>query len=159
MSWFKALAEYIEGARYELDGFHLLRSILTSACADETKRRALSEAVYNGKWTEMNRLLTAQREEADADSRQCSIQEVHKYLFIQSRGIRAIRKYELLLVGCSAEGHVSHVLSARVSSRPMGWSYLGAYQMAHLRVLREYGVILSRIHFLQSMKRAYASVS
>ena len=24
--------------------------------------------------------------------------------------------------GCSAEGHISHVLSARESSRPMGWS-------------------------------------
>lgn len=35
--------------------------------------------------------------------------------------------------GCSAEGHVSHVLSARMSSRPMGWSRRGVDQMAHLR--------------------------
>ena len=27
--------------------------------------------------------------------------------------------------GCSAEGHISHVLSARESSRPMGWSKKG----------------------------------
>ncbi len=92
----------------------------------------MSEAVYNGKWTEMNRLLTALREEAEADSRKSAILEVQKYLNNQWRGIRARRKYEHLLVGCSAEGHVSHVLSARLSSRPMGWSYLGANQMAHL---------------------------
>jgi hypothetical protein len=24
--------------------------------------------------------------------------------------------------GCSAEGHVSHILSQRLSSRPLGWS-------------------------------------
>lgn len=36
--------------------------------------------------------------------------------------------------GCSAEGHVSHVLSARLSSRPMGWSETGAENIARLRV-------------------------
>lgn len=35
--------------------------------------------------------------------------------------------------GCSAEGHVSHVLSDRMSSRPMGWSRRGADKMCHLR--------------------------
>lgn len=33
-------------------------------------------------------------------------------------------------VGCSAEGHVSHILSARLSSRPMAWSQQGAEKMA-----------------------------
>ena len=27
--------------------------------------------------------------------------------------------------GCNAEGHVSHILSSRMSSRPMGWSVKG----------------------------------
>ena len=34
---------------------------------------------------------------------------------------------------CSAEGHVSHVLSARMSSRPMAWSLSGAERIAQLR--------------------------
>ena len=37
------------------------------------------------------------------------------------------------LPGCSAEGHVSHVLAARMTSRPMGWSKRGAGQMGRLR--------------------------
>lgn len=37
-------------------------------------------------------------------------------------------------ISCSAEGHVSHYLSARLSSRPMGWSDTGADHMAKLRV-------------------------
>ena len=37
--------------------------------------------------------------------------------------------------GCSAEGHISHVLSARESSRPMGWSKKGVDWISHLRVL------------------------
>lgn len=35
--------------------------------------------------------------------------------------------------GSSTEGHVSHVLSSRMSSRPMGWSVTGACKMAELR--------------------------
>ncbi len=35
--------------------------------------------------------------------------------------------------GVSAEGHVSHILSARLSSRPMGWSKTGVDQMARMR--------------------------
>lgn len=35
--------------------------------------------------------------------------------------------------GSSTEGHVSHVLSSRMSSRPMGWSRTGASKMSQLR--------------------------
>lgn len=35
--------------------------------------------------------------------------------------------------GSNTEGHVSHVLSSRISSRPMGWSIKGATKMAKLR--------------------------
>jgi hypothetical protein len=37
------------------------------------------------------------------------------------------------IVGSSTEGHVSHVLSNRMSSRPMGWSICGADKMSQLR--------------------------
>ncbi len=37
------------------------------------------------------------------------------------------------ICGCSAEGHVSHVLSSRMSSRPMGWSKTGVAKMTELR--------------------------
>ena len=94
----------------------------------------------------MNRLLTALCDVAEADSRKSAILEVQKYLKNQWRGIRARRKDDHLLVGCCAEGHGSHVLSARLRSRPPGGANLGANQMAHLRAHRENGVNLSRIH-------------
>ena len=36
-------------------------------------------------------------------------------------------------LGCSTEGHVSHLYSVRMSSRPMGWSETGADRMCRLR--------------------------
>ena len=37
------------------------------------------------------------------------------------------------VIGSSTECHVSHVLSSRMSSRPMGWSRTGCDKMSHLR--------------------------
>ncbi len=41
------------------------------------------------------------------------------------------------LIGCSAEGHVSHIYADRMSSRPLGWCRIGADRMARLRIYRQ----------------------
>ena len=56
-------------------------------------------------------------------------------------------------VGCSAEGHVSHILSSRLSSRPLGWSKTGVDQMARLRVFVANGGNVYDI-FMQKKKEA-----
>ena len=38
------------------------------------------------------------------------------------------------VMGSSTEGHVSHVLSSRMSSRPMGWSHKGADSLCRIRI-------------------------
>lgn len=43
----------------------------------------------------------------------------------------------------STEAHVSHILSSRLSSRPMGWSEKGAENIAKLRVLHDNGESIS----------------
>ena len=39
-------------------------------------------------------------------------------------------------IHCSVEGHISHIFSDRLSSRPLGWSVVGADKMAQLRVCK-----------------------
>lgn len=39
-------------------------------------------------------------------------------------------------VGCSAEGHVSHICADRMSSGPLGWSKKGVHQMSKLRIYK-----------------------
>ncbi|PQQ67752.1 UPF0236 family transposase-like protein [Acetivibrio saccincola] len=43
------------------------------------------------------------------------------------------------IVGCSAEGHVSHVFSSRLSSRPKGWSRKGVEKMSKLIIYKKNG--------------------
>ena len=144
--WIKAGAKYIPTARYVMDEFHLRQSVLRAAGADEDKREALAKAVWDARWTDMNRLLISFLEEAEQESRRESIKKEIKYLNSHWPGIRRRKVYRKILVGCSAEGHVSHVLSARLSSRPMGWSYVGANQMAHMRVHHANGIDLHEMY-------------
>ncbi len=150
--WIKAGAEYIPNARYVMDGFHLKQAIYKAAGADQTKRDALATLIRDGRWTDMNRLLISFLEEADLNSRKKSIKDTISYFNNNWSGIQAHRIYKDILVGCSAEGHVSHVLSSRLSSRPMGWSYVGANQMAHLRIHRFNGVDIHQVYLEKQSK-------
>ena len=48
-------------------------------------------------------------------------------IFVTGNWSAIMRTYHnKIITGCSAEGHVSHVLSDRLSSRPMAWSETGA---------------------------------
>ena len=62
--------------------------------------------------------------------------------------------------GCSAEGHVSHMYSDRMSSRPMGWSEAGADAMCQLRCyVKDYGEekILELVKYRRSHKQEEAT--
>ena len=54
---------------------------------------------------------------------------------------------------CSAEGQISHVLSARESSRPMGWSKTGVHKMTKLRVETRNGTKIVDLMEYQQRKK------
>ena len=60
--------------------------------------------------------------------------ESWNYIKNNWKGVRKRIKKEEGVMGSSTEGHISHVLSARMSSRPMGWSRQGADSLAHIRI-------------------------
>ncbi|NLJ79647.1 MAG: hypothetical protein GX335_01310 [Firmicutes bacterium] len=61
--------------------------------------------------------------------------------------------YKDVLVGSSAEGHLSHVLAVGLSSKPMRWSHLGADQISHLRVHRANGINLRQVYLKKITKQ------
>lgn len=65
--------------------------------------------------------------------------ESWNYLKNNWKGVRERIKKEEGVLGSSTEGHISHVLSARMSSRPMGWCREGADSLSHLRIYWENG--------------------
>jgi len=66
--------------------------------------------------------------------------EARKYILNNWEGIKIYNEDEDV-IGCSAEGHISHVFSARLSRNPLGWSREGLKLMAKLRYLARMEVI------------------
>ncbi len=64
------------------------------------------------------------------------LQVLKRYLMNNWEGIIIYQEYSHLSLGGSAEGHVSHILSARLSSRPRGWSKKGVDHMSYLRAMK-----------------------
>ena len=61
------------------------------------------------------------------------MEEAKDYILSNWSAAKIRLKHKEGVKGSSTEGHVSHVLSSRMSSRPMGWSVEGATKMAQLR--------------------------
>lgn len=78
------------------------------------------------------------------------VEESLSYIRRNWKGIRKRIKKEEGILGSSTESHVSHVLSARMSSRPMRWSKKGADKVSQLRIYwKNVGEIRELLHSLR----------
>ncbi|MDE5893868.1 MAG: UPF0236 family protein, partial [Acetatifactor sp.] len=93
-------------------------------------------ALYQGKKKKFLKTLKAVRKCAPNIK---AVDECEEYV-MNNWESAVLRMQEKNVYGCSAEGHVSHVYSDRMSSRPMGWSETGADAMCRLRCyVRDHG--------------------
>jgi hypothetical protein len=86
--------------------------------------------------------------------KQKEVEACRKY--IQNNWLGIIVRYEDAGAdwGCSAEGQISHVLSARESSCPMGWSKIGVHKMTQLRIFtRNGGNVTDLLEYQHKKKR------
>ena len=135
--WIRAGRDLLYNATHVLDEFHVKKYLLkmTRHMLDSAgdARKEICEILRNETREkfeeEAEKLITYTK--TDAERRH--VEEGAAYILNNWSAAKirlAGRKY---VVGCSAEGHVSHVLADRMTSRPMGWSRTGADKMAHLR--------------------------
>lgn len=116
--------------------------------------------INNGNRKALKDLFSELIKGTEVETKKAAVRESRSYILNHWEAIQ--RQYEPDYIGCSAEGHVSHILSARLSSRPLGWSKVGADQMARLRVYREnggnlYDLMKYNIPILNVGKRTWAS--
>lgn len=126
--WIKSGLEFLPTAKFHLDKFHVVKSI-TMACGGKRKEKLhIIEALKNNNYEDVekiyNKVIGQRLEKSDKKLAEKSL----KYIDNNFDEISLTNEFL-----CSAEGHISHVLSARMSSRPMGWSLDGAERIANLR--------------------------
>ena len=131
-AWIKSGAEYLN-ASFCIDKFHLMKYInaASNQMLDESKEAK----------AEIYRLLYKRKRKGFRDytdrMKNCAnnADPVENLQTFVLRNWTAVMRtlHDKTVSGCSAEGHVSHILSERLSSRPMGWSKTGADRMSKLR--------------------------
>ena len=126
-SWIKAGTTYVGYSHSVIDGYHISQYMRKIAGNGDSS--ALYQAIRrNDQGTFVKKV---QEKYNRCPTRQKRIQEGYQYIMSNWEGVHeTLTKPE---AASSTEGHVSHMLSERMSSRGMGWSPLGAEQMARMR--------------------------
>ena len=143
--WIKSGADRIDKALFCADKYHLMQYInhavgyIKDKEEKEKTKNELWHLLYSKKrkakarFDEYTRSMLASAEKTKA------IEDLRTYVLGNWSAVRRTLRNKLVN-GCSAESHVSHVLSDRLSSRPMGWSPEGADCMSKIRCFeRNYG--------------------
>ena len=139
------------GAVFLLDKYHINKCITESLGFCPELRSELLQAVKDFDLKAVKLILSKARKAAMTENEKQRVAQCRRYLVGNWDGIIAWKEEAPYVIGCSAEGHVSHVLSSRLSSRPMGWSERGADQMAKLRAMKANGLSIKK-HILHRTK-------
>lgn len=136
-TWIKTGLEWINKSINILDRFHLIKAVNAIAGKNNITNkielfRKIKNLDFNGFKDECYEILS---EEMNTSTR-LNKEKLMKYVLNNKEGIENYYKYKEYLHGCSAEGHVSHVYSDRMSSRPMGWKTDNVNNMSKLRLLK-----------------------
>lgn len=136
-SWIKSGMSRIAGITHVLDEYHLEKYLikLTSHMKDSKtdaadELRAAIRSKTKADFAELVEKLEGYLTEETGKKR---MEEAKTYILSNWTAAKIRLKHKDGVKGSSTEGHVSHILSSRMSSRPMGWSVLGATKMAQLR--------------------------
>jgi len=141
-NWIKGGSSWIDKSRYIIDKFHLNKAIqkITKGKLTEGVGLELKNAVYSLDKNKFNEITEKMIEEEKSEGRKEKLKKYRGYIRNKWKGIEVLVKEEgKYKLGCSAEGHVSHILSFRLSSRPMIWGELGLEAMSRLRMLTANG--------------------
>lgn len=131
--WIKSGADYVAKAVFCADKFHLMKYINAASGQMLDEKDIAKEELWHQLY---KRSRKGFREYTDAMIKSANntepIEKLQTYVLNNWSAVM-LSLHSEIVDGCSAEGHVSHVLSDRLSSRPMGWSQRGADRMSKLR--------------------------
>lgn len=141
-NWIKTGLGIITKSKYVLDHYHLSKyiKIITAHLGGLENPvnidKPLWKALRTNKKKQVIELIDFAIEETPSKSKIRRMKDAKRYILNNWEGIKNLYKENY---SCSAEGHISHILSSRLSSRPMGWSQIGMDEMARLRTYKASG--------------------
>ena len=144
-NWIKTGLEWIVKSKYVLDEFHMKKAVngivgritKTNKEEKEKQKKELRMALRRLNFVRFKeKCYEILAEEMEKTTRKRK-EELMNYILNNVEGIKNLYRNKKELHGCSAEGHISHIYSDRMSSRPMGWSTTNVGNMSKLRIAKE----------------------
>ena len=135
-AWIRTGKSKISGVITVLDEYHVNKYLakMTSHLFDSVDdgKELLKRAMRYGTRPEFQIATERIANVSDDEAVQNRVRMASKFILDNWTAARLRLQRREGVVGSSTEGHVSHVLASRMSSRPMGWSKHGADKMARL---------------------------
>lgn len=142
-AWIKSGQRILDKAKFVLDRFHMHKYIIgaTSHLLDsvEDARSDIYRAIYKKKKYKAEEAFEKILTVTESESKRKTVEAAKAYILGNWAGIMQWVRDKNEEVKCSAEGHISHVFADRMSSRPLGWSRIGADKMSRLRIYEKNG--------------------
>ena len=144
-NWIKTGLEWIIKSVYVLDEFHMKKAVngivgkITKANKKEKEKqkKEIRTAIRRLNFVRFKEICYEILEEEMEKTIRERKEDLMDYILNNVEGIKNLYRNKKELHGCSAEGHVSHIYSDRMSSRPMGWSTTNINNISRLRTAKE----------------------
>jgi hypothetical protein len=137
--WIKQGLNYLPNVRFVLDKYHMSKYVTKATAHMREYAIKIWDCIKEADLDELGLVFNDLHMATESESKKKEIKESWYYFKNNWEGILVQEEEAEHIVGCSAEGHNSHILAARMSSRPMGWSKDGADKMARLRAFKANG--------------------
>lgn len=156
-SWIKTGKEVLLNGKFVLDKFHMMKYLNRSVCHlgnEDEMKEYMWECINKADLDGMKEAFRAILEVTDEKSNKYEeVQESQRYFINNWDGVEIRVTDSCCVWKCCAEGQVSHVLSDRLSSRPMGWSELGCDNISKLRAYtRNGGKIIDLLRYQEKRR-------
>lgn len=128
------------GAEFVLDEFHISEYVkrMSEAVREETAEQEIREIIKTGNKKKLEDW--EERKEKVLEEKQANkLKKAMEYITGNWKAVKRRLEKGDGIIGSSTESHVSHMMSARLSSLPMGCSKKGVNGIAKLRIYLKNG--------------------
>lgn len=150
-AWIKQGLDYLPKAKFVLDRYHMSKYVTKATAHMQEYASKVWNSLRSADYDELALVFNDLYIATENESKRDEIKESWTYFKNNWDGIKVQVEDAKRIIGCSAEGHNSHILASRMSSRPMGWSKDGADKMARLRAFKANNGKV--IEFLKAQKK------